>query len=390
MPYQDKQLDIDEQHAVESAQLSRLNLLIVRTVFANVLLAILLAYIQRSVLNPKVVFAWVMTMLLLSLIRILISQYFIKHPVYINADVRKRLNVYRLGVLITSAMWGANTLFVFGTHQLEQQLFLVYMLSGLSAGSAVSYTIDRVCALAYVYLAVIPMLIGFLITGGEIPYAMSIAGLIYVVFITFNTIRANQSLIESIVLRHQADIREEEIRQMAFYDALTSLPNRRLLLDRLEHALLVSNRTEKGGAIFFIDINNFKELNDTYGHHAGDLLLKLAAERLTDCVRESDTVARLGGDEFVIMIENLSYAYVQAKEEVDLIVNEILESLNDPFNLEGVEYHCAVSIGIALFGQHGHTPKELLINADTAMYQAKKLGCNIVCMFDEEMKLAVS
>ncbi|MDX1915429.1 MAG: GGDEF domain-containing protein [Methylophilus sp.] len=329
-------------------------------------------------------------MMLLSLIRILISQYYIKHPAYEHAEVHKRLNVYRFGVVITSAMWGANTLLVFGTNQLEQELFLIYMLSGLSAGSAVSYTIDRVCALSYVYLAVIPMLIGFLIMGGEIQYAMGIAGFIYVAFITYSVIKFNQSLTESVILRHQADIREEEIKQMAFYDALTNLPNRRLILDRLEHALLVRSRTEKGGAILFIDINNFKELNDTYGHHAGDLLLKLVAERLTDSVRMSDTVARLGGDEFVIVIENLNHAYDQAKKEVELIVNDILENLNRPFNLEGRDYHCTASIGISIFGQHGHTSLELLKNADTAMYQAKKLGCNIVCMFDEEMQLTVS
>jgi diguanylate cyclase (GGDEF)-like protein len=193
-------------------------------------------------------------------------------------------------------------------------------------------------------------------------------------------------LIESIVLRHEADEREEKIKQMAFNDALTNLPNRRLLLDRLEHALLVSKRMEKGGAILFIDINNFKKLNDTLGHHAGDLLLKQVAERLTDSIRESDTVARLGGDEFVIMIENLNHAYDQAKKEVDLIVNDMLENLNRPFNLEGTEYHCTVSMGLAIFGKHGNTHQALLKHADIAMYQAKKSGRSAVRMFDGEMK----
>ncbi|MGZ8270203.1 MAG: diguanylate cyclase domain-containing protein [Methylophilus sp.] len=380
MPY------INQQQVVESSQLSRLNSLSVRTVFANVLLALLLAFIQRSAFNPQAIMIWLMLMMLFSLTRIVISQYFIKHPAINSTQTHKRLIIHRVGVVITSAVWGANAFLVLGANQLEQQLFLIYMLSGLSAGAAVSYTVDRICALAYVYFAVVPMIISFLILGGEIPYAMSIAGLVYVVFITYSVFKFNQSLIESIVLRHEADEREEKIKQMAFYDALTNLPNRRLLLDRLEHALLVSKRMEKGGAILFIDINNFKKLNDTLGHHAGDLLLKQVAERLTESVRESDTVARLGGDEFVIMIENLNHAYDQAKNEVDLIVNEMLENLNRPFNLEGTEYYCTVSMGLAIFGKHGNTYQALLKRADIAMYQAKKSGRSAVRMFDSEMK----
>lgn len=377
---------INQQQIIESAQLSRLNSLSVRTVFANVLLALLLAYIQRLVINPQAVMGWLMMMMLFSLTRIFISQYFIKHPAIGSTQTHKRIIIHRVGVVITSAVWGANAFLVLSANQLEQQLFLIYMLSGLSAGAAVSYTVDRVCALAYVYFAVVPMIISFLILGGEIPYAMSIAGLVYVVFITYSVLKFNQSLIESIVLRHEADEREEKIKQMAFNDALTNLPNRRLLLDRLEHALLVSKRMEKGGAILFIDINNFKQLNDTLGHHAGDLLLKQVAERLTDSIRESDTVARLGGDEFVIMIENLNHAYDQAKKEVDLIVNDMLENLNRPFNLEGTEYHCTVSMGLAIFGKHGNTYQALLKHADIAMYQAKKSGRSAVRMFDGEMK----
>jgi diguanylate cyclase (GGDEF)-like protein len=380
----------DEQLIVESEQLKRLQSIAKGTILANLFLAFLLAYIQRSLVNARAILIWLILMILISLSRLLMSKYFIKHPAKKHTQVHKRLNLFRLGLIITSAMWGVNALIFVERQQLEQQLFLIYMLSGLSAGAAVSYTVDRVCALSFVYLAVIPMLINFLIMGGEIPIAMSIAGLVYVIFINFSVIKFNQSLVESIKLRHEADMREGEIKQMAFYDELTGLPNRRLLLDRLAHALLVSKRAGKGGALLFIDINNFKELNDTRGHHAGDLLLKQIAERLTDSVRESDTVARLGGDEFVIMIENISDNYEQAKDDVDFIVTEMLQRLNEPFDLEGTAYRCAVSVGIALFGLHGQTTKELLKNADAAMYQAKKLGCNIVCMFDEEMKLTVS
>jgi diguanylate cyclase len=384
MPY------VNQLQVVESAQLSRLNSLSLRTVFANILLALLLAYIQRLAINTKVVLGWVILMLLFSLIRIIISQYYIQHPAE-NSQVHQRLNMHRLGVLITSSIWGANTFFVIGANQLEQQIFLIYMLCGLSAGAAMSYTIDRICALSYIYFAVIPLIIGFLMVGDEISYAMSIAGLIYVLFFTYSVVRFNQDLIESIILRHEAYMREEEIKQMAFYDALTNLPNRRLLIDRLEHALLVSKRMDKGGALLFIDINHFKELNDTQGHLVGDLLLKQVAERLVASVRESDTVARLGGDEFILVIENLSYDYVVACKEVDLIIEEILKKLGQPFNLEGTEYRCAVSVGIAMFGQHGNTYQALLEHADIAMYEAKRSGRNnMVRMFDDDIKSIIN
>jgi diguanylate cyclase len=384
MPY------VNQLQVVESAQLSRLNSLSLRTVFANILLALLLAYIQRLAINTKVVLGWVILMLLFSLIRIIISQYYIQHPAE-NSQVHQRLNMHRLGVLITSSIWGANTFFVIGANQLEQQIFLIYMLCGLSAGAAMSYTIDRICALSYIYFAVIPLIIGFLMVGDEISYAMSIAGLIYVLFFTYSVVRFNQDLIESIILRHEAYMREEEIKQMAFYDALTNLPNRRLLIDRLEHALLVSKRMDKGGALLFIDINHFKELNDTQGHLVGDLLLKQVAERLVASVRESDTVARLGGDEFILVIENLSYDHVVACKEVDLIIEEILKKLGQPFNLEGTEYRCAVSVGIAMFGQHGNTYQALLEHADIAMYEAKRSGRNnMVRMFDDDIKSIIN
>jgi diguanylate cyclase (GGDEF)-like protein/PAS domain S-box-containing protein len=178
---------------------------------------------------------------------------------------------------------------------------------------------------------------------------------------------------------------EEAIKNLAFYDPLTGLPNRRLLVDRLQQALVSSQRTTQLGALLFIDLDNFKTLNDTLGHDIGDVLLQQVAKRLTVCVREGDTVARLGGDEFVVLLEDLSGEPVEAAAQAELIGAKILQSLNNTYTLAGSEYRNTPSIGSTLLGG-AHDIEELLKQADIAMYQAKKAGRNTLRFFDQTMQ----
>ncbi|MGP1682195.1 MAG: EAL domain-containing protein, partial [Giesbergeria sp.] len=179
---------------------------------------------------------------------------------------------------------------------------------------------------------------------------------------------------------------EERIKLLAFSDPLTGLPNRRLLLDRLEHALIVSTRNQRRGALFFLDIDDFKGLNDTLGHHIGDLLLQLVAQRLVACVSKGDTVARLGGDEFVVMLEGLSQESLQAVKQAEMVGTRILNALNEPYILQGTVHHNTSSIGVALFGEPQGSVEDLLKQADLAMYRAKASGRNAMCFFDPQMQ----
>nr|WP_315463463.1 EAL domain-containing protein [uncultured Rhodoferax sp.] len=183
---------------------------------------------------------------------------------------------------------------------------------------------------------------------------------------------------------------EEEIERLAFFDALTALPNRRLLLDRLQHALGASVRSGHHGALLFIDLDNFKILNDTMGHQMGDLLLQLVAKRLLDCVRSVDTVARLGGDEFVVMLEELDADPSAAAAQAEVVAKKILSALNKTFVLHKHNMHSSPSIGVTLFFQHANSIEELLKRADLAMYQAKGAGRNTLRFFDPQMQLAAS
>jgi diguanylate cyclase (GGDEF)-like protein/PAS domain S-box-containing protein/hemerythrin-like metal-binding protein len=179
---------------------------------------------------------------------------------------------------------------------------------------------------------------------------------------------------------------EDEIHRLAFYDSLTGMPNRRLLLDRLQHALVSSARSGRHGAIMFIDLDNFKVINDTRGHDSGDLILIETARRLQSCVREGDTVARLGGDEFVVMLEDLGNQAKQAAAHAEDIGEKIRGSLNQPYMLDGTEYRSTASIGVSLFVDRTTSAETLLKNADIAMYQAKGAGRNSVRFFNPDMQ----
>lgn len=183
---------------------------------------------------------------------------------------------------------------------------------------------------------------------------------------------------------------EQEIRNLAFYDPLTGLPNRRLLLDRISQALSYSARSGKKGALLFIDLDHFKTLNDTAGHAVGDQLLQQVAARLSTAVREGDTVVRLGGDEFVVMLEDLSEHALEAAAQTEAVGVKILEAISAPYMLGEHEHHSTSSIGATLFNDHECNMDDLLKQADIAMYQAKKAGRSTLRFFDPEMQETIN
>ncbi|HZX30052.1 MAG TPA: EAL domain-containing protein, partial [Rhodocyclaceae bacterium] len=191
---------------------------------------------------------------------------------------------------------------------------------------------------------------------------------------------------QDISQRKQA---EKQIQRLAFYDPLTGLPNRALLLERIAQAMASCARQNNHGALLFIDLDNFKTLNDTLGHDQGDRLLVLVAERLKASVRESDTVARLGGDEFVAMLEGLDSREEEAANQAEAIGEKIRAALDATDNFDGLDHHNTPSIGIALFRGHDSTVDELLKRGDLAMYEAKAAGGNSLRFFDPAMQAVV-
>jgi diguanylate cyclase (GGDEF)-like protein len=181
---------------------------------------------------------------------------------------------------------------------------------------------------------------------------------------------------------------EEEVRRLAFYDPLTGLPNRRLLMDRFKQAVASSNRSGQHGALMFLDLDHFKQLNDKLGHAMGDELLKQVAVRLKSCVREVDSVARLGGDEFVVLLEDLSIESQYAYSQAEVIAQKILNTLGLSYTLGDNLYNSTPSIGAVVFLQDHETIEELLRRADDAMYQSKAAGRNTMRFYKEPHEVA--
>ena len=187
------------------------------------------------------------------------------------------------------------------------------------------------------------------------------------------------AIIQDITERRQA---EERLSYLAYHDTLTNLPNRVLLLERLQQAMVDAERVNRLVAIMFLDLDRFKVINDSLGHHVGDALLKAVAERLKSCVRPGDIIARLGGDEFTVVLANVAHV-----DDVARVARKIVDSFAEPFRIEDHELFTTTSIGITLFPLDVQEPEKLLKNADAAMYHAKESGRNVFQFFTAELNV---
>jgi diguanylate cyclase (GGDEF)-like protein len=217
--------------------------------------------------------------------------------------------------------------------------------------------------------------------GSKFPMSLAVSKII----------RSGQTTFIGLVrdlTQHHLDL--EKIERLAFYDPLTCLPNRRLLMDRLNQAMYNSIRTGQHGGVIFLDMDQFKLLNDTLGHDVGDTLLGQVATRLASCVREGDSIARFGGDEFVVLLEALSVHEQDAAAQAKNVAIKILDTLRQSYNLDGTIYSSTPSIGIVLFMADHESIDDVIKKADVAMYQAKTAGRNTIRFFDQKMQARVT
>ena len=219
-------------------------------------------------------------------------------------------------------------------------------------------------------------------------------GQVYPEYLTITAVKDTNGIVSNYVAMltdiTKSKATSNQIESLAFYDPLTSLPNRRLLTDRLKQALAGSTRREENGALLLLDLDYFKSLNDSLGHDVGDLLLQQVAQRISRCISEGDTAARIGGDEFVVLLEDLSGQAFEAASQTEVIAQKILYSLNQPYHLDGHEYHGSPSIGATLFNDHEAGIDVILKQADIAMYQAKTDGRNAIRFYDPKMQEAIT
>jgi diguanylate cyclase (GGDEF)-like protein/PAS domain S-box-containing protein len=508
-------LNLSYQPAVQSAQLQHMLSLGNNAMIVSTLTAAIFAYFQLPVASTSTVFVWLSLVSLVALGRFSLAMAYRRALNANLANVRTWLRQFRVGVVVAGVAWGSVSFFMFPANNPQQQMLLICMLAGLSAGGLITYSADIFSGIAYATAIMLPLIIHLFFAGDATSIGMSAASLLYLGFVIASMRHVNRNLTENITLRLDATAREQvvqaseeryrlllnhapagifhydanliitycndnfthfmhnslvnlanldlkiipdqsilpalrkallneigqyegpyniaanqaeswitltsapsldangevaggiaifqdisdrkqsadEIEKLAFYDTLTHLPNRSLLLDRLKHALAASARTGRDGALLFLDLDHFKTLNDTLGHAIGDLLLQQVATRLSDCLRKSDTVsrlARIGGDEFVVLLEDMSEQALKTAVQAEFVAEKILASLSQPYQLATHEYHCTVSIGVTLFTKQDKSVEDLLKQADIAMYQAKQAGRNTLRFFDSKMQDSIN
>lgn len=474
----------------------------------SAILAFILALMQHEVIAPTIVFSWLSVVILLMAFRAAMVLHYRRSPKEGDSINQARMVNFRMGVIASGIAWGSASFLMFPANNPEHQMFLIFILSGLTAGALASYSADLVCAIGFSIAVLAPLAIRLLVVGSGLSVAMGIVIVIYLGFMILSGRRSNQHIRDNIVLRLEATSREnviktseeqyrlllwhspvglfhydanlvitycndrfadilnsstdrivgldmktlkdqsvlptlrkalegeivlyeghylasfsnsdrwiamtcapsrdsnektvggigivqditerrlaeEGIRHLAYYDSLTRIPNRRLLNDRLDQTIIANKRSSRHAALMFLDLDNFKPLNDTHGHKVGDLLLIEAAHRIGSCIRETDTVARFGGDEFVVLLNELNEEQSESTAQAGIVAEKIRTLLAKPYQLvvkhngsaeHIIEHQCTSSIGVVVFDHHA-SREDILKRADLAMYEAKNAGRNRV------------
>lgn len=359
--------------------------LTITAILAN---SVILGFIQWHLVNHNTVLIWLSLTNGLSMLRLGIYRRFKKLDISRSTGLEWQLFIL-LSSGLSGLLWGLSAIFLFPPDDLAHQLFTVLVIAGMCAGAVTTLSASIRASIAFVVFATVPLFVQLVRLQTDIGHAMALMTLLFTVMMLITAKRLNRTIRESLFIRHEKNLAEETIQYQAYYDALTDLPNRRLLLERLKQETARSLRHNHIGAVIFIDLDHFKTINDTLGHAIGDELLKLVAGRITQRIRDEDTCARLGGDEFIILVPEAGDEADPASQNILALTEEILQSLAKPFDIDGQQLHISASIGITLFPFDNTPPEQLLQKSDMAMYEAKKAGGNRLRFFQPQMQDAL-
>lgn len=360
-----------------------------RSLLAACVVMIALVFIQYDLVQFNVLVVWAAAFMLAYGARAYITyQYY--HDRKREHHIQKWLNRFRINSGLCGTIWGLAGILLFPVSDNSHQAFLIFALVGVAGAGIVVYSVDTVCANLFIGGLLALMIPRFLIHGSQLSVALAILFIVYVVYVTIAGRSLAKSLRENITLRIASNLDNKKVHQLAYYDFLTNLPNRRLLTDRLNQAFVRCARSKTYGAVLSLDLNNFKGLNDSKGHLAGDELLQQVAHRLQNALRKKDTIARAGGDEFIAVLDDLGRDKEHAISAAQVTAQKLIEAFSQPFQLKNCKYRTMPSIGICLFYGDDSNEAEVLRRADIAMYQAKKSEkLNSVQVYDEALHPAI-
>jgi diguanylate cyclase (GGDEF)-like protein len=403
-----------------------------------------LAFIQQGQVASLAIGIWLFALLLIYGIRASF------HVIYVqtgrgNRDARYWLRVQVCGAAASGLIWGLAAILLFPPQSAVHQVFVAFVLAGMSAGGVTVLAPRLEAALLFLLPTLLPLIVQFALQDADLALAMAGLCTLFLLGMSFVAVNVHRSvtralrlnvekqrllqrvsadkagtdalndrLLKEIAERQGVELAlreardtleqrvrdrtaeleeqiterqayEEQLKYLAHYDSLTGSASRVVLQDRLHQAIVRAQRQKHQVSVLFVDLDRFKLINDSLGHGAGDSLLRLAAERLRDCIREGDTVARPGGDEFVLVLEGKDLA-----EGALVVARKVLEAMRRPFRIEDQEFVVTCSIGVSLFPQNGTDPETLLKNANTAMHRAKENGRNDLRLYAAEMSSSAS
>jgi len=372
---------------VKSEQIRILFSAIPSSLFAILICSSLLSIAQWHVIDHDTIVAWFVITNLLSLLRILMFQQFEKQRDRLVDSIWAQRAV--LTSIASGMTWGVGGYLLFPEQSPVHQVFLAFMISGICAGAITTLSAMTAAVRGFVIFAITPIVVKFNLIDSEFSIAMTIMSMLFVTMILVSAKRLNQTIRQSLEFRYQRELAEQTIRYQAQFDDLTNLPNRRLFLSMLRQEMARAERHHRFGAVFFIDLDRFKSVNDSLGHAVGDELLVRVARKITARLRQEDTLARLGGDEFVVLLPEVGNDPELAGAHASTIADDMRKLFTDPFMIHGHDIHLTISVGIAVFPGNV-IAEDLLKYADVAMYRAKSEGRDGVRLFSEEMQDAVN
>lgn len=301
-----------------------------------------------------------------------------------HANLQIWEGIFIFGAFLGGSAWGAMSHWLFPLASLPQETLSILVIAGVTAGAAPALASLYTASIVFMLTSLTPLIVQIFLTG-KISTLFDIALTTYLIYMIVISVKIHH-MIENIIrlqfknetLVEELSKRNYELAQLATHDPLTQMENPYLFNIDFHKAIDRAENDNSNFALLYMDLDNFKTVNDIHGHHVGDALLKRVAERMALVIRPSDVLARLGGDEFVILVEGIS-----SRDKPTMIAKNLLNEFTKPFRIEGKELVITPSIGISIFPTDGKTKDELLKAADSAMYIAKKKGRNHYCFYED-------
>ena len=321
---------------------------------------------------------WFAALLVISALRIG-SYVKFRQCTHVSASLRRWEIVSLLGAVLAGILWGGAGIVLFVPDSISHQAFLSFVIAGMTAGAVTTLSVQLSAALIFIFLATVPLAYRIALTTHDFNVAMSLMVALFMVMMMVAAGRFFRNYRDTLAEGLRREAAENELAQIAYYDPLTELPNRRLFADHLRRAITSARRNQSLIAVCYLDLDNFKLINDEFGHEVGDRVLVRAAQTLQDSVRGGDVVGRWGGDEFAILLTNL-----EGHDTCVSALKRLLNALSGGQNFDGISCALTASVGVTLVRGDIDDPDTLLRQADQAMYLAKRAGRNGYHIFDPQ------